>query len=421
MTQQFTWDHTVEFVNDLKSAERTFADAGLTSQYGGKHVGHGTENSLAYFADNYLEFLALYDREEALSETPDHGLIFHEAGELLPGYVGFYRPALHVHGIEQAAERLTAKGLDLGHIVPGNRTTAAGEEIRWRLLWIKGDDRGLRYPFVIDWGASESEQLARYESGGLLHRHAIGEVDTRRAIFAVPDPAAVAAHWSDVFGLGLTEGGDADRPDEHYFDLDVGGHRVWRFVQGQCNAITELQYDAPRRQILRCDHRPGAIQKPVSTVHTQPQQRMRRVPPIQRWHTPHAVREPCQSVSQQIQLPQLVPDVLGGGLHLEGAIIVQHHRNMLLAADGHGTIGGTVLLFDVMPDIRRTQLIQRVLRLTAITTPCGAVHINGHAMSFPHAALRPRLPIASIVTAHTAISHQANTFGVNAPNTSESV
>jgi len=25
----------------------------------------------------------------------------------------------------------------------------------------------------------------------------------------------------------------------------VGGHRVWRFVQGQCNAITELQYDAP--------------------------------------------------------------------------------------------------------------------------------------------------------------------------------
>lgn len=42
MTQQFTWDHTVEFVNDLKSAERTFADAGLTSQYGGKHVGHGT-------------------------------------------------------------------------------------------------------------------------------------------------------------------------------------------------------------------------------------------------------------------------------------------------------------------------------------------------------------------------------------------
>ena len=156
MTQQFTWDHTVEFVNDLKSAERTFADAGLTSRYGGKHVGHGTENSLAYFADNYLEFLALYDREEALSETPDHGLIFHEAGELLPGYVGFYRPALHVHGIEQAAERLTAKGLDLGHIVPGNRTTAAGEEIRWRLLWIKGDDRGLRYPSSIGVRANPS-------------------------------------------------------------------------------------------------------------------------------------------------------------------------------------------------------------------------------------------------------------------------
>lgn len=245
MTQQFTWDHTVEFVNDLKAAEQAFAGAGLTARYGGKHVGHGTENSLAYFTDNYLEFLTLYSREEALAETPDRGLIFHEAGELLPEYVGFYRPALHVHGIEQAAERLDAKGLDLGEIVPGNRTTADGEEIRWQLLWIKGDDHGLRYPFVIDWGASESEQLVRYEKSGLLHQHAIGEVNTRRALFEVPDPAAVAAHWSDVFDLALTEGTDDSLPNGHYFDLNVGEGRAWRFVQGERNGITELQYDVP--------------------------------------------------------------------------------------------------------------------------------------------------------------------------------
>ena len=239
MVQQFTWDHTVELVNDLTQAERTLSQAGLTARYGGKHVGHGTENSLAYFTDNYVEFLTLYSKEEALHETLTHGQIFHEAGELLPGYVGFYRPALHVHDIHAAAQRLASHGLELGEIVPGNRTTADGEEISWELLWIEGDDQGLRYPFVIDWGASEAEQLKRYEHSGLLHQHAIGEVNTVRAVFEVPDPETIARHWSDLFDLELSTNGDA-------FDLNVGSDRSWRFVQGDRNGIAELQFAAPQ-------------------------------------------------------------------------------------------------------------------------------------------------------------------------------
>lgn len=243
MAQQFTWDHTVDFVNDLKQAEQAFADQGLTASYGGKHVGHGTENSLAYFGDNYLEFLTLYSREEALAETPQRGQIFHDAGELLPEFEGFYRPALHVHGIEAAADRLRSKGVELGEIVPGNRTTANGEEIRWQLLWLLGDDHGLRYPFVIDWDADEATQLERYESSGLLHRHPLGEVSTRRAIFEVPDPAGISAHWADLFDLERTHGTDDN--GREYYDLAVGGGRDWRFVKGDYNGITELQYTVP--------------------------------------------------------------------------------------------------------------------------------------------------------------------------------
>ena len=241
MTQQFTWDHTVEFVNDLTQAERALAGAGLTARYGGRHVGHGTENSLAYFTDNYVEFLTLYSKDEALRETLTHGQIFHEAGELLPGYEGFYRAALHVHGISAAAERLKSHGLELGEIVPGNRTTADGTEIRWQLLWIEGDDHGLRYPFVIDWGASEEEQLRRYEHSGLLHQHAVGEVNTVRAVFEVPDPKAVATHWSEVFDLALERDGDA-------FELNVGSGRRWRFVEGDRNGIAELQFAVPQNR-----------------------------------------------------------------------------------------------------------------------------------------------------------------------------
>ena len=238
MTQQFTWDHTVEFVDSLTRAQDTLAKAGLTARYGGRHVGHGTENSLAYFTDNYVEFLGLYDRDEALHETLAHGQIFREAGELLPGYIGFYRAALHVHDSHAAARRLTSQGLKLGEIVPGNRTTADGTEIRWQLLWIEGDDHGLRYPFVIDWGADERTQLQRYEHSGLLHQHAIGEVNTVRAVFEVPDPQIIANHWSQLFDLQLHQSGSA-------FELNVGSGRFWRFVQGERNGIAELQFAAP--------------------------------------------------------------------------------------------------------------------------------------------------------------------------------
>ena len=239
----FTWDHSVAYVDDLHAAQRALAGQGITAAYGGRHVGHGTENALAYFGLNYLELLALDDPREAQAESEERGLVFRDAARRLPEHPGLSRIALRVRGIESAYDHLQGKGLRLGEIVDGNRTTASGQQIRWKLLAILGDDHGLPYPFVIDWLASDDDRFAGLERDGLLGRHKIGDVRTRRAVFEVPDPAAVAAHWSDLFGFARASAG-LDALDDRAV-LDAGGGRELAFVRGPLNGFREIQYSAP--------------------------------------------------------------------------------------------------------------------------------------------------------------------------------
>ena len=81
-----------------------------------------------------------------------------------------------------------------------------------------------------------------------------------------------------------------------------------------------------------------------------------------------------------IQLVELVLDIHSRRFDLECAIRIEHHGNVLLAADGHRTIGRPILGFDVMPRIFGAKLLKRVLRLLAITAPCCAIDVNSHVL-----------------------------------------
>ena len=67
---------------------------------------------------------------------------------------------------------------------------------------------------------------------------------------------------------------------------------------------------------------------------------------------------------------------------MERAVIVPHHRNVHLAADLHGTVGGTFLFLDVMLSVCHAQFVERVLCLAAVAAPCGTVDVDGHIGSF---------------------------------------
>lgn len=233
-TPTFIWDHSITYVDNLSAAAATFAEHGLTAAYGGRHVGHGTENALAYFGLNYLELLALDDPDAARAQTDERGLIFADALRRLPDREGLFRVALRVHDIRAAYETLAARGLRLGDIVDGNRTTASGQEIRWKLLFILGDADGLPYPFVIDWQQADDERSRALQRGGLLGQHPAGEVHTRRAVFEVPDPRRIAEQWSGLFGF--TREGRT---------LVVGEGLSFEFVDGPRNGLREIRYAAP--------------------------------------------------------------------------------------------------------------------------------------------------------------------------------
>ena len=247
MTRKYTWDHTVDFVNDLKAAEQAFADQGLAARYGGKHVGHGTENALAYFGVNYLELLALYSKDEAAAESPENGLIFRDAAESLPEHEGFYRHGVRVNNIEERAAELHAKGIETGPIVPGNRTTADGREIRWKLLWLLKDTKAPadapRLPFLLDWLEDEPTHTNTLESSGLLHQHPLGDVVTRRAVWQVADPKATAERLADLFEWPLTDNGDGS------YNLETGDNLFWHIeatpADSDANGIVELDFQAP--------------------------------------------------------------------------------------------------------------------------------------------------------------------------------
>jgi len=234
MTLQFTWDHTVHYVNDLDAAIATFADHGLRAFRGGSHTLWGTWNALAYFGLTYHEFLAIEHRPAAEAEDP-RNVVVADAVRLLPDHEVLSRVALRTNAIDEAHRWLTSQGLSTGPIVDGKRRNPQGEWIEWRMFLVSGDDQGLAYPFVIQWKGSDDERLAQLTQAGLLEPHPVGPVTLDAAVFSVRDPRAVANHWSHLFGWPA--------PSSH-FEVPVAD-KAFRFQSGSDNALVRLEFSAP--------------------------------------------------------------------------------------------------------------------------------------------------------------------------------
>lgn len=238
------WDHTVHYVNDLEQAIGAFRDNGLAASYGGSHKLWGTHNALSYFGLNYIEFLAIEDRELAASlDTPN--LVVKDAVNLLPDHEGFSRVAIRTDDIETTASALEKQGLKLSPILDGKRLNAQGQWIEWRMLTIGGHYQGLVYPFIIEWKGTDALREEELTAAGIIVPHPAGEVTVRRAVFSVPDPAAAAAHWGEIFGLAEVQAGSSATPGDSV-SLAVGD-KVFEFRRGEDRQMTRLLLsgDAP--------------------------------------------------------------------------------------------------------------------------------------------------------------------------------
>src|SRR5262245_29292934 len=62
-------------VPDLDRGMGVYTKLGFNMQMGGVHAGMGTHNAIAFLQDDYLELLAIRDRNEYVRHSPWGGLI----------------------------------------------------------------------------------------------------------------------------------------------------------------------------------------------------------------------------------------------------------------------------------------------------------------------------------------------------------
>jgi Glyoxalase-like domain len=188
-----TIDHLVYACPELAPAVDQIAEMiGVRPDYGGQHLGLGTHNALLSLGHRiYLEVIAPDPGQPHPAEPLPFGL-----DELsVPSLRGW---AAAPHDLDAALRRSSAAGYDYGQVVAGQRRTADGRELRWRMTSPPRRAGLAVTPFLIDWagGAHPSED----SPGGA----ALAEFR-----LVSPEPKQLAAQL-DVLGLDV----DVDEADQ---------------------------------------------------------------------------------------------------------------------------------------------------------------------------------------------------------------
>jgi Glyoxalase-like domain len=141
-----TVDHLLYASPDLDQAiEHVAALLGVRAAYGGQHPGQGTHNALLSLGPRtYLEIIAPDPAQPHAARPLPFGLT-DLPGPALRGW------AAAPDDLDTAVERSLALGFGYGPVVPGQRRTADGRDLRWRMT-AGAQHEGLAVtPFLIDW------------------------------------------------------------------------------------------------------------------------------------------------------------------------------------------------------------------------------------------------------------------------------
>lgn len=142
-------DHVIVCVADLESGARLFEERfGVSPVAGGRHTGHGTENSIIPLGPNYVELLAVTDPVEADSSSFGRWAAAQSHGADAKAL------CLRTDDLDSVCRRL---GLEAASM---SRETPEGEVLEWR---IAGLEQALPrvMPFFIQWEVAEESHPGR--------------------------------------------------------------------------------------------------------------------------------------------------------------------------------------------------------------------------------------------------------------------
>ncbi|MFP7300188.1 VOC family protein [Neobacillus niacini] len=203
---ELAFDHLVCFHQKPENAIQPLADKGIHVVQGGRHEAWGTYNTLCYFGLSYIEFLGI----EVLSIAEQH-----EENRLITQIVeqlgkekreGPAKIAIRTNQIHELAIKLRQAGLTVYGPLPGQRVTASGEVISWKLLFIEDIPNQLSFPFFIQWKKSDTERLTSLKEQGMLGLHSGGENCQFHSVgFVVRDLDETIKAWGNFLNLTPTK------------------------------------------------------------------------------------------------------------------------------------------------------------------------------------------------------------------------
>jgi hypothetical protein len=134
-------DHIIYAVGDLEVAAARFQDEfGLASVAGGRHPGWGTANRIVPLGDEYVELVAVADRDEAAASEFGRPVLEAVAGgQRLAGW------AVATDDLRGIAKRLNLK------VMSGSRTRPDGSTLSWQLAGVGQALAAPGLPFFIQW------------------------------------------------------------------------------------------------------------------------------------------------------------------------------------------------------------------------------------------------------------------------------
>ncbi len=183
-------DHVMICVADLDRGVEAYARIGFSIHPGGIHPGKGTHNAIAFNEYDYLELLAIRDRDEYLAGSPWGGLL-----EFIGAGGGLRYIIVQSDDLAADVAAMRSRGVDIGDAVEGGRRTPAGQELHWKAATL-GERNPLPLFFI-----EHLTPLAtrRQQVPNASHPNGVARVE--RAYIAVPDLAAAVPVYRDVLGL----------------------------------------------------------------------------------------------------------------------------------------------------------------------------------------------------------------------------
>ena len=181
-------DHVIVCLTDLDDAVAAFeSEHGVTSIQGGRHEGHGTANRLVPLGDDYIELVAVVDREEAADSRFGVWVAQRSRHDGADGLV------LRTDDLETECGRLGIEPVSM------SRLTHTGDVLHWR---VAGLEQTIRFglPFFIQWDVEPGRLPGR-----IPVEHPAGDL-VMDDVEISGDTARLRSWTGNVPGLRIVEG-----------------------------------------------------------------------------------------------------------------------------------------------------------------------------------------------------------------------